>query len=231
MLRAAVGEKWAEEETLLCPYARGRAGIYTCTYMHTVINTRRNSMVGGNMRLKEGRTLSRAIWIAVSKLPEMGSCQSSRLPKSKVGMRSRLLLAVCTWQRSFQLQGTENPTETTRGVCWLMWPELAFSSSFLISHVSSILSRFPTIPMMAAVGSPESVPCSEKGKPVSCKSQQTSWGSLWWDWFRSLVHLQSPGMPCSNWLRLGMWALPRAGHWGRDSGYSDWLKPWNWEWS
>lgn len=88
------------------------------------------------------------------------------------------------------LRRVGGPDETTESLL-LHVTRTGFSCSFLISQVSSVLSRFPMI-------------SSLEGASVPCKSPQRSQGSLRLDQCRSLVHLQSPGVPCGDRLRLGV---------------------------
>lgn len=109
---------------------KGQIG-QTHAFLHADSHQHWNKLLGGRKREAwRSGILSRAIWITASKQPETGSCQCSRCPRSKMDMRSGLLL-VCAWQGSFQLQGAENPAETTKGVGCVTRPELASLPSYL----------------------------------------------------------------------------------------------------
>ena len=203
---------WWEGETHLCVYARGRSGRYMRSCMHTVISTGRNSTAGRDVRLEAG-ILSWAIWITESKLPESGSCQCSRRPRSQMGMRSELLL-VCAWQGSFRLQGTENPAETTKGVHWLTGPELAFSS-FLSLRLAPFSAGVPRSPWW--LPSVPRDPClQQKRKACLLQVPANTRGSLSLDWVRSLFTFRV--QECHATMGLGLAYEPLLG-WSLRPGF------------
>lgn len=155
----------------MCPHARGRWDRYTHGYMHDAWSEfQKKLMVGGNMGIDLAELLDLHHGLFELPWPSCWRWVSAKVvgfPKSKAGLRSGLPLAVCLPVREVLHYQEQKTQLKQQRVCWLTGPELAPSSLFLTSRISSVLSRFPMIPMMAAVGSLE-------GESVSCKSQPKS---------------------------------------------------------